>query len=195
MTKALVVGVVVLLTAGFASAATLQVMSKTIDPGPNQEVLIVARGPELVGGVNLNVQIGDGGELVGGTDVAGMTVPGIQTIDFRANGAIWGSDAALVEEPGLLSPLVSFGGFGLNAGNKQLPNVADGGGVVATLILDASGAGVAGRTFQIRLDPFDVPSDLGGVPTVIVAGEITVLPEPASALLLLTFAPLLRRRR
>jgi len=195
MKKMMVCAIVVLAATGLASAAVMEVVSKSIDAAPGQQVLVVARGPEAVGGVNLNIQIGDGGagNAPPGVDVAGVTVPGMTTVDFRANGAIWGADTALVESPGLLDPLLSFGGFGLQAGNKQLPNEAAGGAVVATIILDATG--LAGKSFPIRLDPFGVPSDLGGIPTEIIAGQITVIPEPASALLLLGAVPFLRRRR
>lgn len=195
MRKALVIGVVVLATAGMASALTLEVVSKTIDPAPGQEVLIVATGPGMIGGMNLNVQVGDGGAVNDppGTDEAGVNVPGMTTIDFRANGAVWGDAAtnpSTFEEPGLLSPLVSFGGFVLQSGNRQL---GDTGVVVATIVLDATG--VEGADFPISLAPYGAPSDFAGQPADLISGQIVVIPEPATALLLLVFAPLLRRRR
>jgi hypothetical protein len=195
MRKALVVAVAVLASAGMASALTLEVVSRTIDAAPGQEVLIVASGPGQIGGMNLNVQVGDGGDVNDppGTDVAGVTVAGMETISFRANGAIWGADAATFEEPGLLSPppaLVSFGGFVLQAGNKQLGDTAV---VVATIILDATG--VDGAKFPISLAPYGAPSDFAGQAADLVSGMVEVVPEPATALLLLAFAPLLRRRR
>lgn len=192
MSKVFVTGLAVLLAAGFASANTLEVVSKTIDAGPGQQVLIMVSGTAAIGGVNLNVQIGDGGpdNAPAGVDVGGVTVARMTNIDFRANNSIWGADIALVENPGLISPLLSFGGFGLQAGNKPL---SASGNVIATLILDATG--VDGKSFDISLAPFGVPSDLGGIPADLIAGRITVIPEPASALLLLAAVPILRRRR
>lgn len=194
MRNLMVCAVVVLAATVMASAATLEVVSRTIDAAPGQEVLIMASGSGgPIGGMNLNVQIGDGGDgnSPPGTDVAGVTVPGMTTIDFRANGAIWGDAAtnpATFEEPGILTgDLIAFGGFVLQAGNKDLP------GVVATIVLDATG--LEGVEFPISLDPFGAPSDFAGTPADLVSGLVTVVPEPASALLLLGAVPFLRRRR
>jgi hypothetical protein len=199
MNRLLIVAVVLSLV-GTASAATLQVGARGIEAAPGQEVLILARGPEAVLGVNLYIQIGDGGagNVPPGTDVGGVNVARLQTVDFRANNAIWGADAAGVEDPGLQDALIAFGGIGLNAGTKQLPNVStpEESAVVATLILDGTGVPV-GTKFMISFSPYGESSSLVPAPTTqLIPGEITIIPEPASALLLLAaLAPIVRRRR
>jgi hypothetical protein len=195
MRKVFVVAVVALASVGFASAASLEVGSTSMEAKPDQQILIVARGNELVGGVEMRVQIGDGGadNLPAGDDVAGMNVPALQTINYRANNAIWGADEALTEEPGVLTPLLAFGGFALNSGNKSLSNFPTG-GVVGTLILDGTGVPI-GTKFMVSFAPFGEAASLGSIATQLIPGEITVVPEPASLLMLLALAPMIRRRR
>lgn len=197
MKKLVVTSVLVLAMSGIAWAQNnpgMMIESKTIDAAPGQEVLVFATGTgAAVRDMNLQLQVGDGGDLLGGTDRPGIEAAPITGVDFRANSSIWGSKSAALESPDV-NGLLAFPAFSLAIGIAP----SDPPGVVATIILDATGM-QPGVQFPISLS---IPlagafSDWGpaGPAFELVDGLITIIPEPASALLLLGGIPFLRRRR
>lgn len=195
----------VLAMATFASAqgtvnAGLQVLDTEIEALPGQEVIIMATGTASVSGVSLQVQVGDGGDPVGGTDVAGTDAAPITGVNFRQNSmgpSMWGDAAAAAELPNLGSdagaPLLAFPVFVLAGAGAVRPAP----GAVAALELDGSGLPI-GTSFQIHLEipAAGVRSNFNGPDAnELISGTITVIPEPVSALMLLAAAPFLRRRR
>jgi len=194
MKRILVSVVLVLAMSGVVWANPgMMIESRTIEAAPGQQVLVLATGTGGVRDMNLQLQVGDGGALLGGTDVAGVDAAPITDVDFRSNGSIWGQKGAALEtaQP---NGLLAFPSFSLAIGG--VPSEAP--GVVATIIVDATGM-APGKQFPISLS---IPaagalSDWGpaGAAAELVDGVVTIIPEPASALLLLGVLPLLRRRR
>jgi hypothetical protein len=191
MKKLLVGSVLVLSVAGMAFGAGLQIESRAIEAAPGQEILVMATGTGNFNDVNLQLKVGDGGAALGGTDEPGVHAAPITNVDWRSNGSLFAGVAAGVETVNT-SGLVAFPSFSIAA--VGVTRAAP--GVIATLILDATG--LAGKQFPISLSIPEggVVSDFGAQQAdSLVDGMITVIPEPASLLLLLAAVPFLRRSR
>lgn len=186
MRRHLLVVVSMLASVSTASAAGLQVVDKTILAMPGQEALIVATGAGMIGGADLWIQVGDGGDLGGGDDVPGVDAARITAVEF------WGSGWVSPDPP---TPDLYNGLLAHASAVLQTPRPVP--ELIALLILDGTGL-VPGQQFTVALGipAFGETSDFAGDPAEpLVSGVITVIPEPAAALLLMLGSALVGRRR
>jgi hypothetical protein len=145
---------------------------------PNQRIEIFVSGGQLISGVNLVAQIGDGGpELVDSGLPAGSDGPAITSVDLKTGTIFAGLDVSQVEFPSL--PQVRFSSLGIESQNTSV--AAD--GLLVTLTIDTTG--ISAGSFPLLLDgvlpqltngPF--ATDFAGMMAEITSGQIIV--EPAS---------------
>jgi hypothetical protein len=140
---------------------------------PNQQVSILVSGAEPVQGVNLLVQLGDGGAALGGA--AGAS-PRIQDVSVTT-GTIFGAnnngrafDEAPADQLWQVHTATAAGTVSTD-------------GVLAVVTVDTTG--FAAGTFPLLLADIGgdatLDSDFAGVPAAITNGSITiVVPEPAT---------------
>ena len=154
--------------------ATIEVGHHLLDPHTsNQMVAIHVRGGDQIQGLNLHVQVADGGPhpLVGGA----IPGPSIANID-------------------LLTGTIFAGRLNNIVPDVQLPQLwvqsitpADGtvvaDGLLATLEIDTTGFS-SGRFALALAETHNGPSDFAGIPIEIADGSIQIVPEPGSGLIL-----------
>ncbi|MFK7736659.1 MAG: PEP-CTERM sorting domain-containing protein [Pirellulaceae bacterium] len=158
---------------------------------PNQVVQLFASGIADEGGVNgfeLDIQIGDGGEDLGGSDVG----PVFASVDLET-GTVW--DESSTQDDVQVFPLA-------RQSTIEGPSLLNTDGLIGSFTIDTTG--FAGTELEFRMtgvaDVFDSTFFRGGDPISTTAPNgrirISAVPEPGS-LALLAFAPLwmLRRRR
>jgi hypothetical protein len=174
---------VAILTAPAISIAApiITVGHHTLAPNtPNQVIPIMVEGGDPVQGVNLIVQIGDGGASLGG--VAG-SAPRIQDVSF-AGGAIFAANnnGRALDEPATDQL------WQIHTATADGTVAAD--GVLAFITIDTTG--FTSGTYPLLLADIggdaNVDSDFAGIPATISNGSVTVtVPEPV----LLGAAPVL----
>ncbi len=154
---------------------------------PNQTIPIYVTGGALVAGMNFNLQVGDGGPAHGGTPG-----PVFTNVDLVSN-TIFQNDHApptnLGSQPD--PQVLTWDIVTANNGDYVSAN-----GLLATVTVDTTGF-TNGETF-----PLEINNTLNGrtnfvydgvtpVPSTLVDGQITVLPEPSTFFLLATVGVLL----
>ena len=155
---------------------------------PGQTITIRVSGSQPVSGLNLLVQIGDGGPALGGT-------AGPQITDVNVATGILGDGLPYLEAAPLKLPHAAASYIAITMSGVSVP--AD--GVLAELTLDTTGFAVG--TWDLKLAgvltgyPGPHNTDFAGIPADIHNGSITIVPEPATlSLLALAVLPLPRRR-
>jgi hypothetical protein len=176
-----------------AVAPSLAFGSIVIDVGdhflvPNtagQTIVLLVSGSEPVDGLNLNVQVADGGPGVGGM----ISGPSITSVDLLT-GTIFAPNHTAPQDPG------SFPQLAIRTVNTSSGAVLAAGQLVT---LTVSTVGFVDGTWELKLsDTLNGPTDFAGVPATITDGSITLraIPEPNGILgLLLPAALPVRRRR
>jgi MYXO-CTERM domain-containing protein len=197
MSRSVFIGIAAILSAAsLASAATIGFSQANYDvnPGGNVVVTVTASGNEgLIVGTDVFVQLGDGGSDLGGSATA-PPFPQFTSLTIAAAGNIFTN----TDSPGppTITPLAVIGGAS-SAGSKTLSAAA---APLAQVGVSAAGA-APGVYLLVLINPdagfkTDLINTAGGeVPAVLGTATITVLPEPATALLLLGALPFMRRRR
>lgn len=154
---------------------------------------VVTTGGEQVAGVNFYAQIGDGGDAVGGTNTAPpaprFTGDGADFVN--APGGVF---AGQNQGPTTVADLAVVRGASTLSGTRA----AD--GILAQLTIDGSAA-VAGTSWMLSLiNPVAgletqlLDAQASPIPVELGTAMIEIIPEPASALLLIGALPFLRRR-
>ena len=181
----------VLLPAAFAAASTISVISP--DPVVLGTASVVVNlnisGGESIGGAQTVLIIGDGGPNLGGSDTI-ATSPKITGGTMIAPGMVFATSNT------------GDGYFQVDAGSGPEPLAAGNGTTTAgTTTVVASGLlmsftvslqGVPAGTYPLNLSLDN--SAVIGAPVTVQSGTLTIIPEPASALLLIGALPFLRRR-
>ena len=168
----------------------------TIEAMPDALTTFAIRvaGGDLVQGVDLYIQIGDGGTANGGVD----TRPILAAVDIVGPGTIFAAS-----DTGQRAPLAS--NLLRAASTTTDPAVADrlaADGILAFVTIDTTGT-ARGQTYPLRLTGvaagvFGEPgmdTAFAGVPAQITDGTIRIIPEPATIALLSGAIAGLRRRR
>ena len=192
--------IVLLTMVGVSSAAPVIVVGEhdlqadTAD----QTIEIYVSGGESVSGLNLFVQVGDGGpELSGYGLAAGSDGPSITGVELKPGGGIFaGIPDSQTDNPGI--PQVKNSTIAMTGGGSVSAE-----GLLAVLTIDTRGfhAEDAETTWDLKLKgvlPGLGPWDTDFAPTTaeITDGSITVVPEPASVgLLVVGGVGLVGRRR
>jgi hypothetical protein len=197
---ALVAGLV--LPASLASAATLSIAPiAPVAPGGLIAVNVNISGGEQIAGAQTLLIIGDGGPKIGGTQDEATSphiVQGVAPID---NGA----DDSTVIGAGMIFAAVANGGdqyFQLDVGSGPNPLAAGNGtttasgtipanGLLMRFMVDTSTAAPGDYALELNLDNTTV---IGASEVTVQGATLTIIPEPASALLLIGALPFLRRR-
>ncbi|MEM6312454.1 MAG: hypothetical protein AAF743_00085 [Planctomycetota bacterium] len=185
-----------------ASAGALVVRAPIADllpDTPGQQLEISVSGGEQVQGVDLYVQIGDGGpELSDFGVAAGTPAPVITDIDLL-DGTIYAAAADTPADPGSI-PQVAFRSLAIT--DPGFVAVAD--GKLATITVDTTG--FFDGTFDLLLGdvlpflvlggPYQTTFEFGGteVPPTIENGTITIIPEPTLAAFALALLATRRRQ-
>ena len=157
---------------------------------PGQKITLRAFGGEPVPGIDLFIQIGDGGEELGGTPA-----PSITDVDLTPlSGIFSGLSYPQVDAVELPQACASF--IILDEATPSVPAY----GVVAELTIDTTGftEGVWDlQLWGVMPGPNGLHyTDFAGVPVDVMNGLIIVVPEPATLVLLaLGGLTMLRRRK
>jgi hypothetical protein len=156
----------------------IEVGNVVLQPGiSGQQVMFFATGNELVDGLEFDIQVGDGGSDVGGTDVG----PIITAIDLITGTPFEGNSPTQVD-------VVTFDRARQSTVDVPADVALSANTKVATVTFDTTG--VATGSYDLLLSgvagAFDTTYFDGGteVTTVVVNGQITVVPEPSAILLL-----------
>lgn len=173
------IGLMMLFAAGWVVA--VQCQGATVIVGqhelrPNaaaQTIPLRVTGGDLVQGLNLRVQIADGGThpAVGGA----IHGPVIESLDLLAGTIFDGNHSG--QQSILNLPQVWVQAVTTSTGTV----VAD--GLLATLTVDTTGFDSGEFTLALA-NTRDGPTDFAGVPIDIQDGTIRIIPEPAAILLL-----------
>jgi hypothetical protein len=125
--------------APFASAAAINAGMHTLQPNmPGQQVQIQVTGGEAVSGIDLFVQVGDGGTTVGGDD----TGPKITNLDLVTGTIFAANHTDVFTDP---APLIWGATTTTNTGTVAAS------GVLATLTIDTTG--ITTGQFDLILNP------------------------------------------
>ena len=147
---------------------------------PGQSIAIFVSGGGAVEGLNLNVQIADGGTALAvyGGSIDG---PAISDLDV-VTGTIFAGNNTGADDPEILALGTDYDQLELRTITTDVGTVAAA-GLLATITIDTTGY-FAG-TFELRLfDTINGPSDFAGIDAAIDDGTITIVPEPGSRTLL-----------
>ncbi|MBN2473344.1 MAG: hypothetical protein JXB62_01955, partial [Pirellulales bacterium] len=158
-------------------AAMIEVGDHVLDPDtPDQEIGIYITGDEQVTGMNLFVQVGDGGPEVGGTD--GPAITGADMI----TGTIFEEDSVGGANPAAPQIYISY--IYLETENSTVTSD----GLLVTLTIDTTGflASDVNNPWDLRMtDTLDLPTQLldnspdpQPVPLTIINGTITIADTP-----------------
>lgn len=187
----LVTASVPLITVAASTGAVITIGSTPLLPNsPGQSVQIFVSGGNLVEGVNLNVQLADGGPGVGGLEEA----PRITSVDLLSGtifaGNVFGGvpmDPGSFPQLAIRSLLTDFGSVPAS-------------GLLATLTIDTTGFFVGQWSLSLS-GTLNGDTNFLDVPAEVINGTITisraVVPEPGltGVTLLLSAGVLLRRQR
>ncbi len=178
-----------------ASAATINVGDHNLQPNlAGQEIQFFITGGEMISGVNIYLQVGDGGPEKGDYGfAAGTSGPKITSLDLKT-GTIFKDEAdSAIDLIGI--PQVAQYYIAITRANGTVPAS----GLLMTAYLDTTG--FTGGTWNLAMkETIDgtYSSNLGvsSFALDITNGSITIVPEPASlGLALLGGVMLLNRRR
>jgi len=151
-----------------AAWATPRIVVGTVELQPNQPgqtIQIFVTGSDPVQGLDLNVQIADGGPELDG-EIDG---PAITDLDIFTD-AIFGTNNTGDREPVPVGQFPQFVAAGTTTASGEV--LAE--GLLATLTIDTTGF-TEGSFDLILSDTLNGPTDFAGVPLEIVDGTITVL--------------------
>jgi hypothetical protein len=137
---------------------------------PGQMVQIYVSGGDAVEGLNLYAQVGDGGPAEGGTIVG----PSI-TADILS-GTIFAANNSGADSTGSSAQLAV-------SNTLTASDTVDADGLLATLTLDTTGF-FSGSWGLFLSDTLNGPTDFAGIEADIFDGSITIIPEPAAAILI-----------
>ena len=180
-------------------SATLGLNTTTVQNAAGQQLLLTINGTDTnVQGADLYVQINDGGTGNGGTS----TKPTITTISMSQSGMMFAGDGGLETFHQTNGPLIADDHI---ASPTQLSDASK---TLAAITLDASALS-PGNTFTIQFfnvgpshNTTDLSDNLGSTTSITLSGTgfsspatITVVPEPACALMLALGAGLVLTRR
>lgn len=140
-----------------------------------QSIEISVRGGQMVQGLNLNLQIADGGPEAGGA----IDGPAIQSVDILTDTIFASNNTGLGSGNGVLVPQVAFFSTTTSSGTVS----AD--GLLATVLIDTTG--FFEGTYDLVLsqtvnNPTNFASTDPALTPTIVDGQITIVPEPATLL-------------
>ena len=205
MKKFVTMALAVALTATVASAYSIT-GGGSIDPASGQtiDLTITSDGTESIDSSQICLQFGDSGiGAYGGTDTfpnfpkfTSLNVSGAGTFFGDSGKPMFGDVVTLSADLAQIksaSVMVSS-----TAPIVLAPTLPNGTATLAVIGLDATG--VTPGNYALKLDVLGayfttVGYGAGSVSGTIANGVVTVLPEPATALLLLAGLPFLRRRR
>jgi hypothetical protein len=142
---------------------------------PGQTILIYVTGGDAVEGLNLNVQVADGGSelaMFGGS----IDGPAISDLDIVTGTIFDGNNQGADDPEGLLGG--DFSQIELRTILTDSGTVAAD-GLLVTLTIDTTDY-FSGQ-FDLRLfDTLNGPSDFAGIAASITDGTITIVPEPGT---------------
>jgi hypothetical protein len=170
---------------GFSHAAMIVVGDHPLLPNKaNQTIQISVTEGDAVQGLNLYLQIADGGTLAGGS----VNGPTITSVDILSN-TIFSDNNTGVRNPGSL-PQVAARVTTTSAGTVNAE------GLLATLTIDTTGFTDGSWSLNLN-DTLNGPTDFAGVPVVTYDGSIFIaeVPEPMSLLPLAMVVGLLRQKQ
>lgn len=158
-----------------AHAITIQVGHYLLAPNqPGQTIDVMVTGGEMVSGVNIFTQIGDGGpELADYGLPAGVDGPGITAVDLKS-GSIFANVPDPAVDQGSL-PQLAVWSLGIAApGGKVSAN-----GRLATLTIDTTGFTAGRWTLQLsdvlaQLSSGPFATDFAGIPADVTNGSIRI---------------------
>jgi hypothetical protein len=172
--RILLAGFVVLLAVASANAITITVGNHTLLANtPGQQVQIVVSGGEQVSGVNLHVQVGDGGpELVDFGLPPGVDGPAITAVDLTT-GTIF---AGVSDTPFVIETIPQYVNYSLAmlTPGSSVPAA----GLLATLTIDTTG--FTSGTWDLLLSDVlpglggDYDTDFAPTPATILNGSLSV---------------------
>jgi hypothetical protein len=137
--KCVLICTLVCWAAPFASAAAINAGMHTLQPNmPGQQVQIQVTGGEAVSGIDLFVQVGDGGTTVGGDD----TGPKITNLDLVTGTIFAANHTDVFTDP---APLI------WGATTTTTTGTVAASGVLATLTIDTTG--ITTGQFDLLLNP------------------------------------------
>jgi hypothetical protein len=157
---------------GVASATPVIIVGNhQLQPNtPDQTIEIQVSGGDAIEGLNLYAQVADGGPAEGGSDLGPSITADILT------GTIFAGNNSGSDSTGS-SPQVAARNTLTDSGTVPAS------GLLATLTLDTTGF-FAGSWGLFLENTVNGATDFAGVAADITDGNITIVPEPASALLL-----------
>lgn len=141
----------------------------------DQAIKIFVSGGQSVQGLNLNLQVADGGPEAGGS----IDGPTIQSVDIFTGTIFDANNTGLGSGNGVLAPQVAFYSTTTQSGTVSAE------GLLATVWIDTTGF-FDGSFDLVLSDTVNNPTNFGSTdpdltPT-IVDGQITIVPEPATML-------------
>jgi hypothetical protein len=167
--------IVLLIIASGAGATPVIDVGTHALPGdtPDQQIALLVSGGDLVAGLNLLLQIGDGGSALGGVD---GSAPRIQDISITVGTLFADNNTGRVFDDPATNQLWEIH-------TTTSSGTVSASGIVALLTLDTTG--FMSGTYPLLLsniggDP-NADTDFAGIPITILNGSITV-PEPACML-------------
>ena len=173
---------------------TITAPNVILEAGQSATIDITVTGPVAIGGYNLNLQIGDGCATQDGI-IPYHGGPVFVGIDEDGPGTVfYGKGRTFVEQ--LITPQLVYAG---DWGYPQAPRVDIPAGFPSVLARVHIVAGLDAGTWPLALNTWngwtDYADETGVTIPLLVDGSITVVPEPASLVLLLTAGGLAVGRR